>query len=58
MPLVETTGVEKNFGTNQVLKGIDFSVERGQVVTIIGRSGSGKSTFLRCLNLLETPDDG
>jgi polar amino acid transport system ATP-binding protein len=58
MPLVETKGVEKNFGANQVLKGIDFAVERGQVVTIIGRSGSGKSTFLRTLNGLESIDAG
>lgn len=42
MPLVETRGLEKNFGTHHVLKGIDLSVERGQVVSIIGRSGSGK----------------
>ncbi|APR38426.1 amino acid ABC transporter ATP-binding protein [Paraburkholderia sp. SOS3] len=59
MPLlVEAKGVEKNFGANQVLKGIDFAVERGQVVTIIGRSGSGKSTFLRTLNGLESIDAG
>jgi polar amino acid transport system ATP-binding protein len=58
MPLVEAKGVEKNFGANHVLKGIDFSVERGQVVTIIGRSGSGKSTFLRALNGLESIDAG
>ncbi|MDQ7982216.1 amino acid ABC transporter ATP-binding protein [Paraburkholderia sp. SARCC-3016] len=59
MPLlVEAKGVEKNFGANHVLKGIDFAVERGQVVTIIGRSGSGKSTFLRTLNGLESIDAG
>ncbi|QCP52524.1 amino acid ABC transporter ATP-binding protein [Trinickia violacea] len=58
MALVETIGVEKQFGANQVLKGIDFSVERGQVVSIIGRSGSGKSTFLRTLNGLESIDAG
>ena len=58
MPLVETLGVEKQFGTNHVLKGIDLSVERGQVVSIIGRSGSGKSTFLRTLNGLESIDAG
>ncbi|MEK6350044.1 MAG: amino acid ABC transporter ATP-binding protein [Burkholderia sp.] len=58
MPLVETRALEKNFGQNHVLKGIDFSVERGQVVTIIGRSGSGKSTFLRTLNGLESIDAG
>ncbi|ABO59183.1 amino acid ABC transporter ATP-binding protein [Burkholderia vietnamiensis] len=58
MPLVETRGVEKYFGTHHVLKGIDFSVERGQVVSIIGRSGSGKSTLLRTLNGLERIDAG
>jgi polar amino acid transport system ATP-binding protein len=58
MLLVEAKGVEKNFGANHVLKGIDFAVERGQVVSIIGRSGSGKSTFLRALNGLETIDAG
>ncbi|QJP70381.1 amino acid ABC transporter ATP-binding protein [Burkholderia glumae] len=58
MPLVETRGLEKNFGPNHVLKGIDFSVERGQVVSIIGRSGSGKSTLLRTLNGLESIDAG
>lgn len=58
MALVETLGVEKQFGANHVLKGIDFSVERGQVVSIIGRSGSGKSTFLRTLNGLESIDAG
>ncbi len=58
MPLVETRALEKNFGQNHVLKGIDFSVERGQVVSIIGRSGSGKSTFLRTLNGLESIDAG
>jgi len=58
MPLVKTQGVEKLFGANHVLKGIDLSVERGQVVSIIGRSGSGKSTFLRALNGLESIDAG
>ncbi|WP_116137204.1 amino acid ABC transporter ATP-binding protein [Trinickia diaoshuihuensis] len=58
MPLVETLGVEKQFGANHVLKGIDLCVERGQVVSIIGRSGSGKSTFLRTLNGLESIDAG
>lgn len=58
MPLVKTQGVEKQFGANHVLKGIDLAVERGQVVSIIGRSGSGKSTFLRALNGLESIDAG
>jgi polar amino acid transport system ATP-binding protein len=58
MPLVETQNLKKQFGANQVLKGIDFSVESGQVVAIIGRSGSGKSTLLRTLNGLESIDEG
>ncbi|KIG07690.1 amino acid ABC transporter ATP-binding protein [Caballeronia concitans] len=58
MPLVETRNLQKQFGSNQVLKSIDFSVERGQVVSIIGRSGSGKSTLLRTLNGLESIDEG
>jgi polar amino acid transport system ATP-binding protein len=58
MPLVETRNLHKQFGANQVLKGIDFSVERGQVVAIIGKSGSGKSTLLRTLNGLESIDEG
>lgn len=48
----------KNFGDNEVLKDINFSVEKGEVVSIIGSSGSGKSTMLRCINLLEEPTDG
>ncbi|MDR5814270.1 MULTISPECIES: amino acid ABC transporter ATP-binding protein [unclassified Caballeronia] len=58
MPLVETRNLQKQFGANLVLRGIDFSVERGQVVSIIGRSGSGKSTLLRTLNGLESIDEG
>ena len=50
--------LEKKFGDNEVLKDINFSVEKGEVVAIIGSSGSGKSTLLRCLNLLETPTSG
>ena len=48
----------KKFGSNEVLKGIDLTVEKGEVVSIIGSSGSGKTTFLRCINFLETPDSG
>ncbi|MBR1867260.1 MAG: amino acid ABC transporter ATP-binding protein [Clostridia bacterium] len=48
----------KDFGTNKVLKGIDLTVNVGEVVSIVGASGSGKSTFLRCLNLLEEPTGG
>jgi putative lysine transport system ATP-binding protein len=58
MPVVEIVGLVKNFGDNEILKGIDFSIEKGEVVCIIGASGSGKSTLLRCINLLETPTGG
>lgn len=50
--------LKKNFGENQVLKGIDEHIKQGEVVCVIGPSGSGKSTFLRCLNLLEEPISG
>lgn len=56
--IIEVVDLKKSFGSNEVLKGIDFSVNEGEVVTIIGSSGSGKSTLLRCLNLLEVPDSG
>ena len=58
MTLVEIRNIHKSFGTLVVLKGIDFSVDEGEVVCLIGRSGSGKSTMLRCINLLEIPDSG
>ncbi|QJQ00120.1 amino acid ABC transporter ATP-binding protein [Herbaspirillum rubrisubalbicans] len=58
MPIVEINNITKRFGSNQVLNGISLSVEQGQVVAIIGRSGSGKSTMLRCINGLETIDGG
>jgi polar amino acid transport system ATP-binding protein len=58
MALIETKGLQKNFGDLKVLKDINVSVEEGEVVVLIGPSGSGKSTFLRCLNLLETPTGG
>lgn len=57
-PLIRAVNVKKNFGDQEVLKGIDLEVNEGDVVVIIGPSGSGKSTFLRCLNLLEKPDSG
>ena len=57
-PAVEITGLHKSFGQLQVLKGIDFTVDAGQVVCVIGPSGSGKSTLLRCVNLLEEPTEG
>ncbi|MBP3904399.1 amino acid ABC transporter ATP-binding protein [Turicibacter sanguinis] len=50
--------LEKRFGELEVLKNIEFHVDKGEVITIIGSSGSGKSTLLRCLNLLEIPDSG
>lgn len=58
MALLEVKGIRKKFGDNEVLKGIDFDLEQGEVLTIIGSSGSGKTTLLRCLNYLETADEG
>ena len=58
MSILEVKGVKKKFGTNEVLKGISFSMEKGDVVSILGSSGSGKTTLLRCLNFLETPGAG
>ncbi len=58
MPFLEVKHLEKSFGDLTVLKGIDFSMEKGEVVAIIGSSGGGKTTFLRCLNFLEKPDSG
>ena len=58
MPIVEIDNISKRFGDNRVLNGISFAVERGQVIAVIGRSGSGKSTMLRCINGLETIDEG
>ncbi|WP_405061035.1 amino acid ABC transporter ATP-binding protein [Kribbella sp. NBC_01505] len=58
MALVEINNLHKSFGSNHVLRGIDFTVEQGEVVCVIGPSGSGKSTLLRCVNLLEVPQEG
>ncbi|MFB6725358.1 amino acid ABC transporter ATP-binding protein [Kribbella sp. NPDC056345] len=58
MALVEIKNLHKSFGSNHVLRGIDFTVEQGEVVCVIGPSGSGKSTLLRCVNLLEVPQEG
>ncbi len=58
MALVEINDIHKSFGNLEVLKGVDFTVNEGEVVCLIGRSGSGKSTLLRCINLLEKPDTG
>ncbi|HHX23461.1 MAG: amino acid ABC transporter ATP-binding protein [Tepidanaerobacteraceae bacterium] len=56
--VIEIKHLRKSFGTNEVLKDINFSVTKGEVVCIIGSSGSGKSTLLRCINLLEKPSGG
>ena len=58
MALLQVENIQKSFGSNHVLKGVSFSLEKGQVLAIIGSSGSGKTTLLRCLNFLETPDAG
>ena len=56
--MIKVRGLKKDFDKTAVLKGIDIDIYKGDVVCVIGASGSGKSTFLRCLNLLETPTDG
>ncbi|WP_461240594.1 amino acid ABC transporter ATP-binding protein [Paucilactobacillus sp. N302-9] len=56
--MLEIKNLKKNFGQLKVLKGVDLTVNKGQVVAIIGPSGSGKSTLLRCINLLEKPSSG
>ena len=56
--MIKVTNIHKAFGSNQVLKGIDLTINKGKVVVILGPSGSGKTTFLRCLNALEIPDQG
>ena len=58
MAILELRQLKKDFGSHSVLKGIDLTVEKGEVLSIIGASGSGKSTLLRCINLLETPTSG
>ena len=56
--MIKVTGLRKNFGSLEVLRGIDEEIHQGEKFVIIGPSGSGKSTFLRCLNLMEFPTDG
>ena len=58
MPLLEVKNLRKCFGDVEVLKGVSFTLEGGEVLSIIGASGGGKTTLLRCLNFLETPDGG
>ena len=56
--LIEVTGLRKSFGPATVLHSVDLQVQAGEIVTILGQSGGGKSTLLRCINLLEVPDSG
>ena len=58
MPILDVQHIEKHFGSTRVLEDISFSLEQGQALAIIGSSGSGKTTLLRCLNFLETPNQG
>lgn len=58
LPVIEVRNLHKHFDGVEVLKGVDFTVVRGEIISIIGSSGSGKSTLLRCMNWLEVPDSG
>ena len=58
MAFFEMRGIRKSFGHTEVLKGVDLTLDRGQTLAIIGSSGSGKTTMLRCINFLEVPDQG
>ncbi len=58
MAILEVNNIKKKFDNIEILKGISFSMEKGQTLSILGSSGSGKTTLLRCLNFLETPDEG
>ena len=57
-PALSVENMRKRFGAHEVLKGVSLTAREGDVISILGASGSGKSTFLRCINLLETPDEG
>ena len=58
VPILRVENLQKSFGKTKVLKGIDFSMNEGDIVSVIGSSGSGKTTILRCINFLETADIG
>ena len=58
MSVLEVRDLKKSFGKTEVLKGVSFTLEEGEVLSIIGSSGSGKTTILRCINQLEIPDSG
>ncbi len=58
MAILEVTNIRKSFDKTEILKGIDFTLEQGETLAVIGSSGSGKTTLLRCLNFLETTDEG
>ena len=58
MPILEVNNLYKSFGKTEVLRGVNFSMEKGEVLSVIGSSGSGKTTLLRCINALETPTSG
>lgn len=58
MAILEIKNIKKSFGKTEVLKGIDFSMNEGEIVAVLGSSGSGKTTLLRCINFLETADEG
>ena len=56
--MLEVKNIKKSFGDLHVLKGVDFTIHKGEVVTILGPSGSGKTTLLRCINFLEKAEEG